>query len=71
MELKPKSEYWEFRKKNFYIYTIGFGAVCVASGWGLHVEYLKYTSLLYFLPSVIAAIMILMKFWKSAYQERK
>ena len=69
--MKQVSEFWQVRKKNFYVYTVGFGLVCVAAGWGLHIEYTKYTNVLYFLPSVIAAIMLLMKFWKTAYGERK
>lgn len=64
------SPYWKVRKRSFYIYTVGFGLLCVASGFGLHIAYLKYTTLA-FIPSLLAAAMGIWKFFNTAYVERK
>ena len=64
------SPYWKFRRNSFYIFTVGFGLLCVASGFGLHIAYLKYTFLA-FIPSLLAATMGIWKFILTAYNERK
>lgn len=69
--MKPVSEFWQFRKRSFIWHTVIYGVVCVTAGWGLHVEFLRYTSVLYFIPSIIAAIMLLYKLWQTAFQERR
>lgn len=69
--MRQVSEYWQFRKWSFFIFTIGFGAACISGGWCLHIKYVSDPGVWAFAPIVIATILGLIKFWQVAYKERK